>query len=161
MFRFTEWKKQSIGLPISLVIQAVWEAYIRITTENYPRRETELPSPRFVWEMQLPSPQHRNSKLDFSTIRLIINLKLGLHIHWPQLHWCVMSHMGYEPPLTHKNMKYMSKRCAGFRHFGEVNYSYPRRVVLKVSRYSTVRSGTLTWREWGLCFGTRETFKTK
>ena len=23
----------------------------------------------------------------------------------------------------------MSKRCAGFRHFGEVNYSYPRRVV--------------------------------
>ena len=37
--------------------------------------------------------------------------------------------MAYEPPLTHKNRKYMSKRCAGFRHFGEVNYSYPRRVV--------------------------------
>ena len=40
-----------------------------------------------------------------------------------------MSHMVYEPALTHKNRKYMSKRCAGFCHFGEVNYSYPRRVV--------------------------------
>ena len=40
-----------------------------------------------------------------------------------------MSHMVYEPPVTHKNRKYMSKRRNGFRHFGEVNYSYPRRVV--------------------------------
>ena len=40
-----------------------------------------------------------------------------------------MSHMAYEPPLTYENRKYMSKRCVGFRHFGEVNYSYPRRVV--------------------------------
>ena len=37
--------------------------------------------------------------------------------------------MAYEPPLTHENRKYMSKRCAGFRHFGEVSCSYPRRVV--------------------------------
>ena len=37
--------------------------------------------------------------------------------------------MVYEPALTHKNRKYMSKRCAGFCHFGEVNYSCPRRVV--------------------------------
>ena len=40
-----------------------------------------------------------------------------------------MSHIVYEPPLTHKNRKYTSKRCVGFRHFGEVNYSYPRQVV--------------------------------
>ena len=40
-----------------------------------------------------------------------------------------MSRMVYEQPLTHKNRKFMSKLCAGFRHFGEVNYSYPRQVV--------------------------------
>ena len=46
-----------------------------------------------------------------------------------RLHWCVMSHMAYEPPLPHGNRKFMSKRCAGFRHFVEFNYSYPRRVA--------------------------------
>ena len=40
-----------------------------------------------------------------------------------------MSHMAYVPPLTLKNRKYMSKQCANFCHFGEVNYSYPRQVV--------------------------------
>ena len=40
-----------------------------------------------------------------------------------------MSRMVYKQPLTHKNRKYMSKLCAGFRQFGEVNCSYPRQVV--------------------------------
>ena len=79
--------------------------------------------------MLLPSPHHRNSKLDFSTIRLIISLKLGLYIHCSMLNRCIISHTAYGPALTHKNRKCMPKRCAGFRHFGEVNYSYPRPVV--------------------------------
>ena len=45
------------------------------------------------------------------------------------LNRCIISHTAYGPALTHKNRKCMPKRCAGFRHFGEVNYSYPRPVV--------------------------------
>ena len=33
---------------------------------------------------------------------------------------CNVAHGVCEPPLTHKNRKYMSKRCTGFRHFGDV-----------------------------------------
>ena len=45
------------------------------------------------------------------------------------LNRCIISHTAYGPALTHKNRKCTPKRCAGFRHFGEVNYSYPRPVV--------------------------------
>ena len=55
---------------------------------------------------------------------------------WMNHHW------------RHKNRKYLPKRCAGFRHFGEVNYSYPRRVraVTRLRLTSTSAAGFEIWR---------------